>query len=77
MRLNYFQRIMFSGLEIIAGCINFFKSVVGLSPNCDIDGAYLKSRMEKVYYSTVMKTSKQREDAENEYRSRVNELTSR
>ena len=77
MRLNYFQRIIFSGLEIIAGCINLLKSLVGLYPNCDLDGAYLKSNMEKVHYSTVMRTSKQRENAQNEYSRRVTELTSR
>lgn len=68
---------MFSGLEIIAGCINLFKSLIGLSPNCDLDGFYLKSKMEKVHNNTVMRTSKQREVAQDEYRQRVQEITSR
>ena len=77
MRLNYLQRIIFSGLEVVSGCINLLKSLAGLHPNCDMDGAYLKSRMENIHDSTLMNTSQQRENAENEYRRRVTELTSR
>ena len=77
MRLNYLQRIIFSGLEIVAGCINLLKSLAGLHPNCDMDGAYLKYIMGKIRGSTLMNTSQQRENAENEYRRRVTELTSR
>ena len=77
MRLTYFDRIIFSSLEIIAGYINLSKSLVGLSPNCDLDGLYLKAKMEKVREGVVHKSSKQRENAQDEYRRRVNELTSR
>jgi len=77
MRLNYFQKIIFSILEIVAGCINLLKSLVGLSPNCDLDGLYLKAKMERVREKVVSKSYKQRENAENEYRKRVTELTSR
>ena len=77
MRLNYFHRIIFSILEIVAGCINLLKSLGGFSPTCDLDGTYLKSRMEEVREDVVRKSSKQRENAQSEYRRRVNELTSR
>ena len=50
---------------------------MGLSPNCDLDGLYLKAKMERVREKVVSKSYKQRENAENEYRKRVTELTSR
>tara|TARA_R110000824_G_scaffold48867_1_gene137578 strand:- start:2060 stop:2293 length:234 start_codon:yes stop_codon:yes gene_type:complete len=77
MRLTYFQKIIFSGLEVISGCINLIISLLGLSPTCDLDGNYLKHRIEKIHSSTLDRTSQQREKADNEYRARVNELTSR
>jgi len=77
MRLNYLQRIIFSFLGIAAGCVNILKSLVGLSPNCDLDGTYLQVIMEKLHDGTLIATAKQREEAQDEYRRRVRKLTSR
>lgn len=77
MKLSYFNKIIFSILSILSGSINLLRSLVGLHPNIDLDGAYLKIIMEKVHYSLVTNTSKQRENAQDEYRRRVQELTSR
>ena len=77
MKLNYFQRIMFSVLEVISGILNLVTSLLGMSPTWDLDGSFLKNRMDTVYFNQVSKTSTDRENAEHEYRERVTELTSR
>ena len=77
MKLNYFQRIMFSFLEVISGILNLVTSLLGMSPTWDLDGSFLKRRMESVYFNQVNNTAKDRENAQNEYRERVSELTAR
>ena len=77
MKLNYFQRIMFSFLEVISGILNLVTSLLGMSPTWDLDGSFLKRRMDTVYFNQVSKTEKHRENAEHEYRERVSELSSR
>ena len=77
MSLNYFQKIIFSFLEVISGILNLVTSLLGMSPTWDLDGSFLKKRMDIVYFNQVSKTEKHRENAEHEYRERVNELTTR
>ena len=77
MKLNYFQRIMFSFMEVISGILNLVTSLLGMSPTWDLDGSFLKRRMESVYLNQVSKTATDRENAEHEYRERINGLTSR
>jgi hypothetical protein len=77
MKLNYFQKIMFSFLEVISGILNLVTSLLGMSPTWDLDGSFLKRRMEAVYFNQVNKTAIDRENAEHEYRERVNGLTTR
>ena len=77
MSLNYFQRIMFSFLEVISGSLNLVTSLLGMSPTWDLSGSFLKRRMDTVYFNQVSKTAVERENAEYEYRERVTELTSR
>jgi hypothetical protein len=77
MKLNYFQRIMFSFLEVISGILNLVTSLLGMSPTWDLDGSFLKRRMDTIYFNQISKTAKERGDAEHEYRQRVNELTAR
>ena len=77
MKLNYFQRIMFSFLEVISGILNLVTSLLGMSPTWDLDGSFLNRRMESVYLNRVNNTAKERENAEHEYRERVNGLTTR
>lgn len=74
MRLNYFQKIVFSMLEIVAGVLNLLSSLIGRNPTCDLDGRYLSRKMEDIQSSRVRSVSKQRVDAENEYRERVREI---
>jgi len=77
MKLNYFQKIMFSFLEVISGILNLVTSLLGMSPTWDLSGSFLKRRMDTVYFNQVSKTAVDRENAEYEYRERVTELTSR
>ena len=77
MKLNYFQKIMFSFLEVISGILNLVTSLLGMSPTWDLSGSFLKRRMDTVYFNQVSKTAVERENAEYEYRERVTELTSR
>jgi hypothetical protein len=77
MKLNYFQKIMFSFLEVISGILNLVTSLLGMSPTWDLDGSFLKRRMESVYLNQVSKTATDRENAEHEYRERARELTTR
>ena len=77
MKLNYFQRIMFSFLGVISSILNLVTSLLGMSPTWDLDGSFLKRRMEPVYLNQVSKTATDRENAEHEYRERVDGLTSR
>ncbi len=77
MKLNYFQRIMFSFLEVISGSLNLVTSLLGMSPTWDLDGSFLKRRMDTVYFNQISKTATDRGNAEHEYRERVNELTAR
>ena len=77
MKLNYFQRIMFSFLEVISGILNLVTSLLGMSPTWDLDGSFLKRRMDTVYFNRVSNTAKERGNAEYEYRERVSELSSR
>ncbi len=77
MKLNYFQRIMFSFLEVISGILNLVTSLLGMSPTWDLDGSFLKRRMDTVYFNQISKTATDRGNAEHEYRERVNELTAR
>ena len=77
MKLNYFQRIMFSFLEVISGGLNLVTSLLGMSPTWDLDGSFLKRRMDTVYFNQISKTAKERGNAEHEYRQRVTELTTR
>jgi hypothetical protein len=77
MKLNYFQKIMFSFLEVISGILNLVTSLLGMSPTWDLDGSFLKRRMESVYLNQVSKTTTDRENAENEYRERARELSTR
>ena len=74
MRLNYFQKIVFSMLEIAAGGLNLLSSLIGRNPTCDLDGRYLSRKMEDIQSSRVRSVSKQRVDAENEYKERVREI---
>ena len=77
MSLNYFQKIIFSFLEVISGILNLVTSLLGMSPTWDLDGSFLNRRMESVYFNQVNNTAKDRENAEHEYRERVSELTTR
>ena len=77
MKLNYFQRIMFSFLEVISGILNLVTSLLGMSPTWDLDGSFLKRRIETVYFNQVNKTASDRENAQHEYKERARELTSR
>ena len=77
MKLNYFQRIMFSFLEVISGILNLVTSLLGISPTWDLSGSFLRYKMDTVYFNQVSKTEKHRENAEHEYRERVSELTTR
>jgi len=77
MKLNYFQRIMFSFLGVISGILNLVTSLLGMSPTWDLDGSFLKRRMESIYLNQVNQTATGREDAEHEYRQRTRELTTR
>ena len=77
MKLNYFQRIMFSFLEVISGILNLVTSLLGMSPTWDLDGSFLKKRMDIVYFNQVNNTATDRGNAEYEYRERISELTSR
>lgn len=77
MRLNYFQKIVFSILEIVAGVLNLLSSLLGRNPTCDLDGRYLTRKMEDIHSSKVRSVSKQRMDAENEYKERVREINFR
>jgi len=77
MKLNYFQRIMFSFLEVISGSLNLVTSVLGRSPTWDLSGSYLNRKMDAVYFNRVNNTAKDRETAQHEYRERVSELTTR
>lgn len=77
MKLNYFQKIMFSFLEVISGVLNLVTSFLGRSPTWDLDGSYLKRRMDRVYFNQVEKTSEVRRNAEYEYREHVRGITSR
>ena len=77
MKLNYFQKIIFSFLEVISGILNLVTSLLGISPTWDLSGSFLKKRMDTVYFNRVNNTAKDRENAQHEYRERVNELTTR
>jgi galactokinase len=77
MKLNYFQKIMFSFLGVISGILNLVTSLLGMSPTWDLDGSFLKRKMEAVYLNKVNNTTVDRENAEHEYRKRVRELTAR
>ena len=77
MKLNYFQKIMFSFLEVISGSLNLVTSLLGMSPTWDLSGIFLKKKMDTVYFNQVSRTASDRENAEHEYRQRVTELTSR
>ena len=77
MKLNYFQRIMFSFLEVISGILNLVTSLLGMSPTWDLDGSFLKKRMDIVYFNQVNTTETDRGNAEYEYKERVRGLTSR
>jgi len=77
MKLNYIQKIMFSFLEVISGILNLVTSLLGMSPTWDLDGSFLKRRMESVYLNQFSKTATDRENAEHEYRERVDGLTTR
>ena len=77
MKLNYFQRIMFSFLEVISGILNLVTSLLGMSPTWDLDGSFLKRRMESIYFNQVNNTASDRENAQHEYKERARELTSR
>ena len=77
MKLNYFQRIMFSFLGVISSILNLVTSLLGMSPTWDLDGSFLNRRMESVYFNRVNNTAKERENADHEYRERVSELTTR
>jgi len=77
MKLNYFQKIIFSFLGVISSILNLVTSLLGISPTWDLDGSFLKRRMESVYFNRVNNTAKDRENAQHEYRERVNELTTR
>ena len=77
MKLNYIQKIMFSFLEVISGILNLVTSLLGMSPTWDLDGSFLKRRMESIYFNKVNKTATDRENAEHEYRERARELTTR
>ena len=77
MKLNYFQKIMFSGLEVISGILNLVTSFLGMSPTWDLSGIFLRKRMDTVYFNRVNNTAKGRENAQHEYRERTRELTSR
>jgi hypothetical protein len=77
MKLNYFQKIMFSFLEVISGILNLVTSLLGMSPTWDLSGIFLKKKMDTIYFNQISKTAKERGNAEHEYRQRVIELTTR
>ena len=77
MVLNYFQKVMFSFLEVISGILNLVTSLLGGSPTWDLDGTYLKTRFDSVYFKQVSRTSQSRETAKQEYDARVEEIKSK
>lgn len=77
MKLSYTEKIIFSFLSVGSGVFNVFLSLINSNPTCDLEGTYWKRKMEHFYQGRLTKTAKGRTDAEEEYRERVRQLTSR
>jgi hypothetical protein len=75
MALNYFQRVVFSILEVISGLLNLSTSLIGKNPTWDLDGWYLKRILDSIYYKNVKSTVNKRRNAENDYNENVQRIT--
>lgn len=67
MRLNYFQRVVFAGLEVISAILNVVTALIGKNPTWDFEGRYWKRKMDAAYNETVQETVKVRAEAEKRY----------
>ena len=67
MRLNYFQRIVFAGLEVISGILNVFTSIIGKNPTWELEAKYWKSKLDNVYNSRVSESARERVNAQKRY----------
>jgi hypothetical protein len=77
MKMSYIEKLIFSSLSVVSGIINVFLSLINSNPTCDLEGNYWKSKMEHLYRGRVTKTAEGRTDAEEEYRERVRQITTR
>ena len=75
MALNYFQRVVFSILEVISGLFNLSTALVGKNPTWDLDGWYLKRILDSIYNKNVTNTVTKRKKAEDDYDDNVQRLT--
>tara|TARA_R100001594_G_scaffold91916_1_gene126183 strand:- start:2102 stop:2344 length:243 start_codon:yes stop_codon:yes gene_type:complete len=69
MRLNYFQRIVFAGLEVISAILNVFTALIGKNPTWDFEGKYWMRKLDSLYNNRVEETSKVRTEAEEVYKN--------
>ena len=67
MRLNYFQRIVFAGLEVISGILNVFTALIGKNPTWELEAKYWKSKLDNIYNSRIAAAAKERADAQKRY----------
>ena len=67
MRLNYFQRIVFAGLEVISGILNVFTSIIGKNPTWELEAKYWKSKLDNVYNNRVSESARERANAQRRY----------
>jgi regulator of replication initiation timing len=67
MRLTYFQKIVFAGLEVISGILNVFTALIGKNPTWELEAKYWKSKLDNIYNSRIAAAAKERADAQKRY----------
>ena len=65
---------MFSFLEVMSGFLNLVTSLLGNNPTWDLDGSFLKRRLDSIYRDRVQVTAEDRVKAENAYKGSIKRL---